>query len=55
MIALLIFLSCLAGVAGVIGGLVVLACALSRCSNCRGYHTSEAEQDACDREHGGGL
>ena len=37
-----------------VGGLLVLACALSRCPHCRGYHTGEAEQEACDREHGGG-
>ena len=37
-----------------VGGLVVLACALSRCPHCRGYHSTEAEQEACDREHGGG-
>ena len=35
-----------------VGGLVVLACALSRCPNCRAYHTSESEQEACDRENG---
>jgi len=55
MLALLGVLAVLAGVVGVVGGLVVLACALSRCPNCRAYHTSEAEQEACDREHGGGL
>ena len=38
-----------------VGGLLVIACALSQCPNCRAYHTSEAEQEACDREHGGGL
>ena len=33
-----------------VGGLLIIACALSRCPHCRGYHTSEAEQEACDRE-----
>ena len=33
-----------------VGGLLIIACALSRCPNCRAYHTSEAEQEACDRE-----
>ena len=37
-----------------VGLLLVIAAALSRCPNCRAYHTSEAEQEACDREHGGG-
>ena len=35
--------------------LLIIAAALSRYPNCRAYHTSEAEQEACDREHGGGL
>ena len=35
-----------------VGGLLIIACALSRCPHCRGYHPSEAEQDDCDREHG---
>ena len=33
-----------------VGGLLIIAAALSRCPNCRAYHTSEAEQEACDRE-----
>lgn len=48
-------LGVLIGAACVVGGMVVIAAGLSRCPRCRGYHTSEAEQEACDREHGGGL
>ena len=35
-----------------VGLLLVIVCALSRCPHCRAYHTTEAEQLECDREHG---
>lgn len=33
----------------VVGGAIIISCALTRCPRCRGWHTSNEEQQECER------